>query len=90
MFQTNKMTAMDIWMFICIIFVGLAKFEYAVLIKIHFGGAALVGIASANQNELLKSKRWSHRIDFYALLLFLTAYILTVGAYFYIYLWSRS
>ena len=76
---------MDIWVFICMIFVVLAKFEYAVQLKIRFGRTAQVSDVDAKQNKI-KSEKRCQRIDRYALVTFLGGYILTVGAYFYIYI----
>ena len=84
-FQTRKVTAMDIWMFICMIFVILAKLQYAVQLKIHFGTTSHISNAGTKDTK----KRWEKRgkmIDRYALVAFLVSYILTVWAYFYIYL----
>ena len=80
------MTAMDAWMFICMIFVGLAKFEYAVQLKIQFGRTSKISNAGAKEAIKPKSEKRCQRIDRYALVTFLVAYILTVGAYFYIYI----
>ena len=79
------MTAMDTWMLVCMIFVVLAKFEYAVQLKIQFGRATKISNVGANENKI-KSEKRCQRIDRYALVTFLGTYLLTVGAYFYIYI----
>ena len=76
---------MDIWVFICMIVVVLAKFEYAVQLKIRFGRASQISNVGAKENTI-KSEKRCQRIDRYALVTFLVAYMLTVGAYFYIYI----
>ena len=82
-FQTRDMTAMDCWMFICMIYVALAKFEYAVQLKIRFGKLFQFSKADADKNKNELEKR-CQMIDHYALITFLGAYILTAGTYFYI------
>ena len=47
------MTAMDIWMLICIIFVVMAKFEYALQLKIHFGRSSRwAGVGTSSPRSL--------------------------------------
>ena len=70
-------------MFICMIFVALAKFEYAVQLKIRFGKLFQFSKADADENKNELEKR-CQMIDHYALITFLGAYILTAGTYFYI------
>ena len=66
------------------LFVALAKFEYAVQLKIQFGTAGKIGIDNVKGDQ---TKAWKkcRQIDRYALILLFPAYILTVGTYFYIY-----
>ena len=83
-FQTREMTAMDTWMLICMIFVGLAKFEYAMQLKIQFGDSSKIRDASAKENKIKPEKR-CQRIDRYSFVTFLLAYMLIIGVYVYIY-----
>ena len=76
---------MDLWMFLCMIFVVLAKFEYAVQLKFKFGRVTQISNVGAKENKI-KSEKRCQRVDRYALVTFLVAYLLTVGAYFYIYI----
>ena len=73
---------MDIWMFICMIFVALAKIEYAVQLKVKFGEATKIGNVDTKELKRKSEKRYQ-QIDRYALVTFLVAYIMTVGFYFY-------
>ena len=83
--QTRDVTAMDVWMFLCMIFVAMAMFEYAMQLKLHFGGGSIkIGNIDAKQNKI-KSEKICCRNDRYALVIFLVAYISTVSTYFYIY-----
>ena len=84
LFQTRNLTAMDIWMFTCMIFVFLAKLEYAMQLKAQFGGSYRNKKIGGNKNKIMLEKR-CQKIDFYALITFTVAYTFTVGAYFYIY-----
>ena len=36
-FQTRYLTALDIWLLLCMLFVAMATFEYATLLGIKFG-----------------------------------------------------
>ena len=73
---------MDIWMFICMIFVALAKIEYAVQLKVKFREATKIGNVDTKELKRKSEKRYQ-QIDRYALVTFLVAYIMTVGFYFY-------
>ena len=76
------MTAMDAWMFICMLFVAMAKFEYAIQLKIRFGTLNKIG----NKDEKdcnTKTEERCRKIDKFALRLFIAMYILTLGVYFY-------
>ena len=83
-FQTRYMTGMDVWMFTCMIFVAMAKFEYAIQLKIKFGTKDTIGNVVAKGSKT-KAAEKSRKIDRYALVVFFFAYILTVGTYFYFY-----
>ena len=84
LFQTRYMTGMDAWMFTCMIFVALAKFEYAVQLKIQFGTVDKIGNVNEKRNKT-KAAGKSRKIDRYAMIVFFCLYILTVGSYFYFY-----
>ena len=84
MLQTRSMTGMDVWMIICMIFVALAKFEYAVQLKNIFGTADKIGNAN-EKGDKTKTAEKSRKIDRYALVVIFPAYILTAVGYFYYY-----
>ena len=65
---------MDIWMLICVLFVATATLEYASLLAIKFV------IKGMNQQKV---EIRCCKIDRYAMLIFIGAYALTFGAYFY-------
>ena len=77
-FQTRYMTSMDVWVLICMVFVASAQFEYAVQLKIRFGGENKVGTADQNQRGAKCS-----RIDRYSMTIFSGLYVLTIAAYYY-------
>ena len=75
------MTALDIWILLSMIFVSLATFEYAILMKIKFGNE---NRKNAPKREFDSKKRDEkcRKMDHYALLSFLIAYGITVFTYF--------
>ena len=76
---------MDIWLLICMLFVALALFEYAIMLTIRFGKQDKN--RSANKKgtkEDIIAEMMCRRIDRYALRVFLAAHVATVGMYFYI------
>ena len=86
-FQTRHLTAMDIWLLLCMLFVALATFEYAILLAIRFGGKYKIN-TSKKMNSEFKAERKCMQIDRLSLKIFFLAYLLTVGTYFY-YLQSK-
>ena len=72
---------MDIWMFICMIFVGLAKFEYAMQLKIRFGAISKINVDEDKKRKNTAEEK-CRKIDNYALRIFLGLYVLTVGLYY--------
>ena len=72
---------MDIWMFICMIFVGLAKFEFAMQLKIRFGAISKIH-AEDDAERNTKAEEKCQKIDSFALKIFLVLYVLTVGFYY--------
>ena len=79
---------MDIWMFICMIFVFLAMLEYAMQLSTHFGKANKIGNKAANKNKIKLEER-CHKVDRYAMILFFIVYMLTVATYSCIYIWRN-
>ena len=77
------MTAMDIWMFICMIFVALAKFEYAVQLKIRFGTINKISSDVGGNETDTGTEEKCRKIDHYALRILFFVYIMTVASYFY-------
>ena len=73
---------MDIWMFICMIFVGLVKLEYAIQLKIRFGAISKIN-TDDDKNKKTKSEEKCRKIDQHALRIFLGLYLLTVALYFF-------
>ena len=69
-------------MLLCMIFVAAAQFEYAVQLKIRFGNIRKIA-ANVGKEDKTRAEEKGRKIDRYALKIFLVAYILTVGAYFY-------
>ena len=84
-FQTRDLTSMDIWLLICMLFVALALFEYAIMLTIRFGKQDKN--RSANKKgtkEDIIAEMMCRRIDRFALRVFLAAHVATVSTYFYV------
>ena len=77
-FQTRNMTAMDIWLLKCMLFVALATFEYAMLLAMRFG----THLISASEKSKDAFRRCV-KIDRLSLKIFFLAYFLSLGTYFY-------
>ena len=73
---------MDNWMLICMAFVALAQFEYAIQLYIRFGNANMISTVG-DKLKTTKTEGKCRKIDRYALRIFLIVYIITVGAYYY-------
>ena len=76
------MTALDIWMSCCRVFVCLAIFEYAIQLKIRFGARSKIG-TTRDRERKTKMENKCRKIDQYALMILSGIYILTVCIYFY-------
>ena len=79
-FQTRHLTAMDIWLLLCMMCVALATFEYAVMLAIRFGKGKKI---NPEGGAIGKKEEKCNKVDRISLRLFLGIYILTVGSYFY-------
>ena len=66
---------MDIWLLLCMLFVALTIFEYAVMLGIRFGKQKKSD--KANQEEIC------NKMDRISLWLLMGMYVLAVGFYFY-------
>ena len=75
------MTALDIWLLLSMIFVALATFEYAILLRIKFGRENGKNTLK-REVESRKRDEKCRKMDHYALIMFLVAYGITVFAYF--------
>ena len=75
------MTALDIWLLMCMIFVALATFEYAILLKTKFGKQN--GKNGQKEADMRKIDEQCRKMDHYALIVFLVAYGITVFTYVY-------
>ena len=72
---------MDNWMLICMAFVALAQFEYAIQLYIRFNANMVSAVGEKLRTAKTEGK--CRKIDRYALRIFLVVYIITVGAYYY-------
>ena len=61
----------------------MAMFEYATLLNVKYGKQIKVSVGKNGEEEEKVLKR-CHKIDFYALRVFIVTYFLTIGMYFYI------
>ena len=78
-FQTREITAMDVWLLICMTFVTLAAFEYAMLLTIFFDKGQSMNI---ELDDTDKKAQTCYKVDRISLKVFIIAYALTVCAYF--------
>ena len=71
---------MDIWLLLCMMFVALVTFEYAIMLAIRFGNGNKIHV-----ERLAKEKKEDacNKMDRICLRVFLGIYILTGGSYFY-------
>ena len=82
-FQTSFVTALDIWLLICMLFVATATFEYAMLLLIRYGKRLKLDVGTKGKKHG-KAAATIVKVDRYALRAFIGIYVLTVGIYFYI------
>ena len=71
---------MDIWLLLCMLFVALVTFEYAILLSILFGKGKKINMKGSIENKQGKC----NKVDKMSLIMFVGIYILTVGTYFYL------
>ena len=76
------MTALDAWFLICMLFVAMAMFEYAILLSIKFGKQNRIS-AEKSPGEEKKEQETCRIIDLYALRAFIGAHALTICTYFF-------
>ena len=75
------MTAMDIWLLLCLLFVALVTLEYAILLAVRFGNGILIHVKKfAKENK----ENECNKMDRISLKLFMGIYVLMVGSYFYV------
>ena len=72
---------MDIWLLMCLLFVALATFEYAILLKMTFWKTRKVMTMGDSVDEEKRDKI-CHSIDCLALPIFSFIYTLSVISYF--------
>ena len=66
------MTALDIWLLMCMLFVATATFEYAMLLLIRYGKRPKLDVGKVE------------KVDGYAIMAFMGIYVLADSTYFYI------
>ena len=71
---------MDLWLLLCMMFVALATFEYAVMLAIRFGKRKKIHTVG---DVVQKKEDKCYKMDRISLKIFLGIYILAVGSYFY-------
>ena len=85
MFQARYVTAMDAWLLMCMLTVGLAIFEYGVCLATMFGKQRKIKISTKDQDTVAAAQKLRcYKIDRYALRLFVVGFNMSVGTYFYI------
>ena len=75
------MTAMDIWLLICLLFVALVTLEYAILLAVRFGNGRRI---NKKRNAKENKGNECNKMDGISLRLFMGIYVLTVGSYYYV------
>ena len=75
------MTAMDIWLLICLLFVALVTLEYAILLAVRFGNGRRI---NKKRNAKENKGNECNKMDRISLRLFMGIYVLTVGSYYYV------
>ena len=78
------MTALDAWFLICMLFVAMAMFEYAILLSIKFGKQNRI-TAEKSPGEEKQEQEKCRIIDLYVLRAFIVAHVLTICTYFLCY-----
>ena len=78
--QTHFVTALDIWLLLCNMFVATATFEYAMLLLIRYGKRLKLDVGKM----VKKHDAIVEKVDHYALRAFMGIYVLIDGIYFYI------
>ena len=76
------MTAMDVWLLMCMLFVALATFEYAILLAMRFGSHFRINTSEKSKDEFMISRRCV-KIDRLSLKIFFLAYCISLGTYLY-------
>ena len=71
---------MDIWLLLCMLFVGSAIFEYAVMLAIRFGKQKKNLIEKGDKEN---REELCNKVDGISLWLFMGIYVVAVGFYFY-------
>ena len=75
------MTAMDIWLLICLLFVALVTLEYAILLAARFGKGRRIHVTKVAKES---KENECNKMDRISLKLFMGIYALTMGSYFYV------
>ena len=73
---------MDAWFLICMLFVAMAMFEYAILLAIKFGKQNRIADNKSAAEEKRRQEK-CRMIDLYVLRAFIGAYALTICTYFF-------
>ena len=71
---------MDVWLLLCVLFVALATFEYAILLSIRFGKGKKRNVKASREGKQEKC----YKMDNMSLRMFVGIYILAVATYFYL------
>ena len=72
---------LDIWLLLCVIFVALALFEYAILLAIRFGKQNKINDNMTGNDGADNAIAKCRKIDRYALRVFLALNVVTVCTY---------
>ena len=83
-FQTRDLTAMDYWFLLCIGFVALALFEFALLLRIRFGKSSKVNGNQKEDNFEKIAEAKCYKIDRHAMRVFIAVHGVLVSIYFFV------
>ena len=81
-FPTRVTTAMDIWLLLCMVYVTLATFQYALLIAIRFNKGRKIREVDRMWDATNDKVEKCNKIDRVSLILFVGSYLVTVVMYF--------
>ena len=75
------MTALDVWLLLCMLFVASALFEYAILLAIRYGKQNKVSAKIVGKEEDAAAIEKCRKIDLHALRVFIVLHVVKVCSF---------